>query len=342
MRRKAQILEYNASATNTKTNNLTRAERWAQLVAGKTQQRNLPYSYINKNLIDITTGYVQTCPSGTILYTPTSSSGVPGPIMNLYYDPTVPLYMYSSKTNNPALVNQLENVDQFTYDNDLTKKDNYLNQSNSIVLTSIYIYNMLTTTYSFNIDFPISFFIQATLIPGKTGHFHEQINLNFNVSNVLRPPYRPFQPHVYYGKSELNTNIFNSPCQIYSPGDPSQPGLQSVTFDISMNVDYSNSNQNSFYGNQYIGNYSMYNLILETQKGIVYDICLNGIDLNRNKLVNYAFQSVDTKFYDYFENFSYGICANVAYNTANTFHNCVALDTFDKTAYKNKFNLNVK
>ncbi len=318
MRRKVQILEYNAAKTNTKTNNLTRSERWAQLVAGKTQQRNLPYSYINANLIPEQPNYVQTCPSGTILYTPTSASGVPGPIMNLYYDPNVPLYMYNTNTNASAVVNQPEGYTQFVYDNGLEQKDNYLNQNNSIVVTSIYINNILTPTYNFKIQFPVSFFIQATVKPGVSGAYREKINLNFN-SNIELQPYRPFQSYVYYGDSAVEGALRN-PNNIYSPDL-----FQSVTFDISMNVNSSDPNKNSFYGNQYIGNYKVFNLILETQKGYVYDICLNPIDLYGNRLLNYVFEE-NSQFYNYFENFSYGICANVDYATANTFVNCKAVD----------------
>jgi hypothetical protein len=89
MRRKAEILQYSAAKTNTKTNNFTKSEKWAQLISGNFQRR----TYSQQDITN-TTNNVLDCSSNETILTPTSSSGVPGPIMYLYNDPTVPLYNY--------------------------------------------------------------------------------------------------------------------------------------------------------------------------------------------------------------------------------------------------------
>jgi hypothetical protein len=181
MRRKAEVLKYSANQSNTKTNNLTKKEKWAQLVNGASQKRNLSYSYIGENLIPGTTNYVQTCPSGTTIYTPTYASNIPGPIMNLYEDPNVPLYMYSNKVDTYGLLNQEVNTTQFTYDTNLTDiYYNYDDRNNPKLFISLYIQNINTPTYSFNIEVPISLFISAKAKPNLSGTFNENITIKAN------------------------------------------------------------------------------------------------------------------------------------------------------------------
>ena len=309
MRRKSEILKYSATKSNTKTNNLTKREKWTQLVNGSSQQRNISYSFIQNNLIPGTTNYVNTCPSGTILYTPTSASGIPGKIMNLYEDPTVPLYMYSTNVNAFGLINQEVDTRQFIYDKDI--KNVYLDSSNNNgIITSIYIMNILTPTYRFNIQFPISIFISATVKPRRTGIFKESITIYFDNN--------PFQPYVYYGSSIIIKNG-----QINNPTETS-PSIKSTTFDVSMNL-----SSGKFSGNQYIGQYSLANLTLNTQPNFIYDICFNIMDNFHITTQN------NTMLYDNFENIHFGICANVEYNSLNVFNNCSTKNKVSILTYQN-------
>jgi len=79
MRRKAEILTYPSNKMSTQTNSQTKKEKWGQIVRGNVRQRN--------------TKVIDCSGSGPIL-TPTTSSGVPGPIMYLYNDANIPLYNY--------------------------------------------------------------------------------------------------------------------------------------------------------------------------------------------------------------------------------------------------------
>ena len=49
MRRKVEILKYNANNSNTQTNNFTKAEIYAQAISGKYQQRTYPNSFVRDN-----------------------------------------------------------------------------------------------------------------------------------------------------------------------------------------------------------------------------------------------------------------------------------------------------
>jgi len=96
MRRKAEILEYNAARQNTKTNNFSRAQKWSHFIRNG--------SGVSQSIIDkiangeITQPVEQLCPEDRLIPKPTSASDVPGPIMDLVYDPNVPLYMYQDNT----------------------------------------------------------------------------------------------------------------------------------------------------------------------------------------------------------------------------------------------------
>jgi hypothetical protein len=96
-----------------------------------------------------------------------------------------------------------------------------------------------------------------------------------------------------------------------------------------MNPNPNDPNNMSFYGNQYIGMYEMYQLNLQTQIGYLYDVIFDNLDLNKNSLLNITFPQ-NSIFDYYFENLSYGICLNVAFDTANTFTNCYATDIIPK------------
>jgi hypothetical protein len=300
MRRKAEILKYSATQSNTKTNNLTKKEKWSQLVNGSSQKRNLSYSFIQNNLLPGTTNYINTCPSGTILYTPSSASGIPGPIINLYEDPTIPLYMYSSNTDPYGIINKDPTTQQFDYDN--TQVNQYINQTNYVIITSIFIINILTPTYTFNIQFPISIFIYAEVLNKQNETYNDSLTISF--LNY------PFQTNTYYGSNIVQKKgIINNPSIV-------PPSSKSVTFDISLNL----NNDTFFSGNQYIGMYSINNLTLNTQQGYVYDICLNNV--SSFDIPSFKLTDLSGNFSSKFKNISYGICANIEFNQLNQFKNC--------------------
>ena len=84
MRRKVEILKYNANKSSNQTNNLTKKEKFALLVRGGLSRTQ---AVTQSNIID--------CSADHLIATPTTSSGVPGPKIYLYEDKNVPLYKYS-------------------------------------------------------------------------------------------------------------------------------------------------------------------------------------------------------------------------------------------------------
>ena len=85
MRRKAEILQYKKNSTQ--TTQLTKSQRFASVVNGSYQA--------NSNKV---------CNKDLLQPTPTSASGIPGPLMILRYDPTFTLYNYQTKQNTSAFV----------------------------------------------------------------------------------------------------------------------------------------------------------------------------------------------------------------------------------------------
>lgn len=91
MRRKAEILKYSANASSTQTNNLTKGQRFALLARGRLptpSQSALNAASKNGGVLD--------CSMDNMIPTPTSSCNVPGPVIYLYEDDSVPLYNYSN------------------------------------------------------------------------------------------------------------------------------------------------------------------------------------------------------------------------------------------------------
>jgi len=117
------------------------------------------------------------------------------------------------------------------------------------------------------------------------------------------------QPYIYYGKDIVETisttNILPQ---------------KSVTFNVSMN-----SISGSFSGNQYIGNYVLSNLTLNTEPTYLYDLNFGLTDKNNNSLINIDTQK-NTNLYNYFENISYGIIMNPSLNNINVYNNCSLLN----------------
>jgi len=95
MRRKAEILKYSSNKSSTKTNNLTRAEKWSQL-ARSSNTTNKQISRTNCKMI----------------YTPSYASDVPGPIIELYDNETIPLYNYNTNTYAYSLYSNIPNNKQ--------------------------------------------------------------------------------------------------------------------------------------------------------------------------------------------------------------------------------------
>lgn len=83
MRRKAEVLKHSGPQKSNHINQFTKAEKYAQIIRGYS-----PYQkYVSSGRVS------EACDASSNVF-PSSSSDVPGPIVPLYYDKSVPLYNY--------------------------------------------------------------------------------------------------------------------------------------------------------------------------------------------------------------------------------------------------------
>lgn len=94
MRRKAEVLKRSSppSTGGSKGNSLTKAQKFALLVRG--------------SLPNITTTNIATINVCNNIATPSSSSDVPGPIVMLYEDDSIPIYNFAAPTRTFAIIEQ--------------------------------------------------------------------------------------------------------------------------------------------------------------------------------------------------------------------------------------------
>jgi hypothetical protein len=236
MRRKVEILKYSASNSNSKTNNFTKSERWAQLISGNYQRRTISqYDIVksaeNNNVID--------CSANDLIPIPSSSSGIPGPTVYLYEDPAIPLYNYN-------VVRSYSILDE--------KNDQKWNTNpyNDIVFTSGS-ENLLTLlgirqyidkpTYTFNIQTSVGLYVAGNV--NTTGY---STPLSFSITNITC--------NIYY-----NNNIVLIPTVTNS-------GL------TNLNVNIQQSSIGQFNAILHVGNIVIENFTLNTLNNMVYDIKL--------------------------------------------------------------------
>jgi hypothetical protein len=100
MRRKAEILQYNKNQ-----NKMTQKQNWSMISKGYLNRKKgwavQNYNITNPNTSDLQfangSNTILICNNtpNVIIKTPTSSSGVPGKVINLYLDPDIPLVNYN-------------------------------------------------------------------------------------------------------------------------------------------------------------------------------------------------------------------------------------------------------
>ena len=252
MRRKAEILKYQKGST--KGNNLTKNQKWAQIVKGNTQ--SLSPSYINS----VTTSETLNTKAieCVLMKTPLSASNVP-PDPNvpfLYDDETVPLYNYI----NPISTRAYGFIDTPLNVNSILQLDiipNTICESNiaNKIASILFLDNADQSAYTIDImNIPLAIFIQGDL---------SGIILNENIINAL--VINSIQLNVYYNDNIVpDRSIYQ---YTYSPTNI----LQSYNANISANTI---TDGNTFKGIQYIGNISISNILLYTSPGFIYDLKL--------------------------------------------------------------------
>jgi hypothetical protein len=264
-------LSYTASKTNTKTNNYTKAEKYALLVSGKNQKqsfatilepsfgvlyypdevqgnifqirRNTTVNVFDFNIIKANT--ISCSTNDNMIPTPTSSSDVPGPIEYLVKDLTVPLYNYATNVNAYSIYPNFNS--QFW--NTIVQKDVLcLNGIDTLALKLGILNGIEQPSYNFSFSTPFSIYFSSGL-SSRQSFDSRGNNITIDINAFVK--YNDSQ--VTYIKPILDKN-----------------GSSSMTFDVSIN-----NGTPRLTVNQYSGILTVSNLNLYTRPGYVYDIYLN-------------------------------------------------------------------
>jgi len=241
MRRKVEILKYSANNSSTQTNRFTKAEIYAQAISGKYQQRTYSNVYIKENTQN---NQLNSCPT---IKTPTSSCGVPGPIIYLYEDNNVPLYNYTTNIDgNYGILTQGVNPYGKTWDytKDTDKIASKKDTTFTSIITSLFIYYNDVPFKTFTISTPFFIDFQASTISGDSNYQSMNIKIGSIKTNILynNIPYTPIQ--LFNVNSDTNEITVG---EILTP---------------------------DFLGKCYLGEITISNVILPIQKGFIFDIQL--------------------------------------------------------------------
>ena len=306
MRRKAEILEYANNRLSTRTNNLTKKEKYAQIVSGKYQPKPYTTTYVetvgyrydnvtdtNQVVIERTPVFSNPeCPFDDSIPTPTSSSDVPGPIINLYKDNNIPLYNFANSKNNDiyaitdVIVTDMWKLN-FIPENTFalnsiktTELGTYETTATDTNLASAYITNkILDSRYIFEIQIPIGFYFYG-IYKGSSPTTLNNIHLTI--------PSNGFNPQVIFVENPVETNRIVS--------------FHADTANISdMSFNVPNTGEN-FSGSLYAGMLKITNIELFTEPGYIYDInIITDIVLEQDTLNNLSAN------YDFYYGLSYNI-----------------------------------
>jgi len=267
MRRKTEILKYKGNASSSLGNNLTRAQLFSLYSSGRYQRETLTYdltetireeydpyldiSFVVKDVVRVPSR-ADTTNCGTI-NTPSSSSDVPGPVINLYNDPSVPLYNYNKNTAAYGN-NYLNQTDKWrlNVEENIIMNNNTDNTSHSLYLTERIDTNLLKYEYKV----PISLFLSGKRTEAT------RTNVNFADLQIELVNIGSYSPSV---KFDTDT-IAISPDISYTSGDNNVSKV--MKFNVTPNdIDIS--------GSIFIGVLHVKNVELSTESGFIYDFTAN-------------------------------------------------------------------
>jgi hypothetical protein len=241
MRRKVEILKH-TNSDSVLANSLTKKQKWSTL------NRKITTRF----------GNLTSCPK-RIQPTPTSSSDIPGPVVYLLEDDSIPLYNFATVQNYqlPMVPNSSNKPPQWLanahfgsmnpYSDIVSPLDNSFFVMGNLTIVDP---NMYTTI--FQLQTPVSLQIAGKIIssPGKA-----------IVSTIV----------IEIVSIEYETQFLGSP--VILGGNIPQVNTLEMKKTI-MSVDMSNSSIGDFTACQYINNLVVNNILLQTQPGDVYDLLL--------------------------------------------------------------------
>jgi hypothetical protein len=198
MRRKVEILKYDRQ--NSKTNNATKSEIWSGLIKQVAHVKRI-------------------CKSNPYVATPTTASDVPGPPINLFLDPTVPLYNYIN--TNQIVLDRSSSINVNVWSQKLFPDVAYVsNVYNTCVVVMYNAYKKGPVIYNFKT--PLAINIQGRKNLSSSGTRVSYIDVQ--ISSVKCTPYYGSIPAVLIG-----TNVVTLPSYNYRLMLPTAGGDFSAT-----------------------------------------------------------------------------------------------------------------
>lgn len=242
MRRKAEILKY-----STNDHNKQKKQNYSFLAKKHTKTRPCPTSNHSKS---------------------TSSSGVPGPIIQLFEDPNIPLYNYKDQSKqfnfqNIPFDNFKRIFDTFPLYNIITPNDYYVNLMDIIIL------NPDNNQFRFDFSIPISIEYTADFNPITNDN-----SINTSLIAIFSSTL-----NIMYSDTLISSNVIPYRSNPRTDNDI-------VVSTVSMSVDFSRSVTGEVLLRQYIGNIILNNVTIQTVTQYVYTLFLK---IN----TNYAEYSLD-------------------------------------------------
>jgi len=312
MRRKAEILQYSAAKTNTKTNNFTKAERYSTIVNGKGQKSSYAtiyepsfnvYHYATDSCGNVTQVYADTsinvfsykkkladisnCLSKRdMVPTPTSSSGIPGKIQYLVRDVSVPLYNYATNTNQYSFdpTTQIPKWDFIPINNVFCS-----NTTDTRIFSLGILDSSDQPSYNFSFSTPFSIYFTCNCTSSTS------VNLS-----ALSLSITSLTPTVYFSGSQVS---------FISPTYSLTNDATSMIFDVSINP---RGQTVPIIAQLYSGILTISNINLYTTPGFVYDFNLNfhmNFSTGTNSTVSLS-------------NFNYGVICNLTQALSTQSINC--------------------
>jgi len=244
-----------------------------------------------------------------MVYTPTSSSGVPGPVQSLYLDPSVPLYNYAINTNSFSQnLSQKQKQWSYSSDNSIVFNNNITN-----TLVNLVIENQVNVSSNyFQFTAPFGIFVDGFVNPtlDRNTPIHLKATVTINSATVL----------VYFNDSVV---------QLLTPPTVSiNTEMSSFSYDISYNKISSKNSTPTDIDNYhlflYMGNITVSNLYLLTSPSYVYNI----------KLRVEVILSYPKLYPSYFTKTNYGIICNIDPSYLKIERNCI-VNAFPATVIEN-------
>lgn len=244
MRRKAEVLQYKPSSINNLSNNLTKRQVLARTLSGLGQVGST-----NKN---------SSCQNDIYLPTPSYKSDVPGKPFNIYLDPNIPLYNFTSN-----VLNQSNNYSELPPPNVKSKwllsdfSNNILCKSNvQTNLFKMYITEIIDKPYyMYSLSIPVAIAVN--------GVFPDKYIFQYFIGSATL--------QIYYGSLPVNTRVSNY--NVYTNTDISYNFIVDVSNQFNL-ATYKDASLNSFGACQFIANITFNNIKLYTQPGFIYDFRL--------------------------------------------------------------------